>query len=75
MIVMSPSLGVWLSRGMYCLTARCSTASCDVEVALAYCLMCWHSMVCSLISKTEDIMMAKGLMGEVSRKADETPFK
>ena len=52
-IVTSPSLGFGLSNGTYCFIARCRTASCDSAVARAYSRICWHSRVCSLISKVE----------------------
>lgn len=54
MIVRSPAWGFGLSRGIYCLIARRSTSSWEFDVALAYSRICWHSKVCSFISKTED---------------------
>jgi len=58
MIVRSPAFGFRLSRGIYCFIARCRTSSWEFAKARAYSRMCWHSEICSLIWKTDDIVMA-----------------
>jgi hypothetical protein len=57
--VTSPGCGLGLSKGIYCLMAKCNSSSCLKAVARAYSRICWQGRTCSLMWKKAEVITKK----------------